>query len=45
MTLVLRSRTYGDLGRYKMPIEKVWDRISADHPTHYVPEQRRAFAA
>jgi hypothetical protein len=23
MTLVLRSRTYGDLGRYKMPIEMI----------------------
>lgn len=45
MTLVLRSRTYGDVGRYKMPIEKVWDRISADNPDHYVPEQRRAFSA
>lgn len=45
MTLVLRSRTYGDLGRYKMPIEKVWDRIAGSNPTHYVPEPRRAFAA
>lgn len=45
MTLVLRSRSYGDLGRYKMPIEKVWDRISSANPTHYVPEPRRAFAA
>lgn len=45
MTLVLRSRVYGDVGRYKMPIEKVWDRISADNPAHYVPEQRRAFSA
>lgn len=45
MTLVLRSRSYGDVGRYKMPIEKVWDRISAKNPEHYVPEPRRAFAA
>lgn len=43
MTLVLRSRTYGDLGRYKMPIEKVWDRIRETCPGHYVPEPKRAF--
>jgi hypothetical protein len=43
MTLVLRSRTYGDLGRYKMPIEKVWDRIQAVDPHHYVPKPKRAF--
>lgn len=42
MTLVLRSRTYGDLGRYKMPIEKVWDAIKKINPAHYVPEPRRA---
>lgn len=45
MTLVLRSRTYGEVGRYKMPIEKVWDRIAVNDPTHYVPEPRRAFQA
>jgi hypothetical protein len=45
MTLVLRSRSFGDIGRYKMPIEKVWNKIRKTHPTHYVPEPRRAFAA
>lgn len=45
MTLVLRSRTYGQLGRHYMPIEKVWDRISAKNPAHYVPQPKRAFAA
>jgi hypothetical protein len=45
MTLVLRSRTYGDLGRYKMPIEMVWDRIHKAAPDHYVPEPKRAFQA
>lgn len=45
MTLVLRSRTYGEVGRYKMPIAKVWDRIRLVDPCHYVPSQRRAFAA
>ena len=43
MTLVLRSRTYGDIGRHKMPIEKVWDRIREINPEHYVPEPKRAF--
>lgn len=43
MTLVLRSRTYGDLGRHKMPIEKVWDAILKTSPGHYVPEPKRAF--
>lgn len=44
MTLVLRSRTYGDVGRHRMPIEKVWDRLRVVAPTHYVPEPKRAFA-
>lgn len=43
MTLVLRSRTYGDLGRYKMPIEMVWDRVRETAPGHYVPQPKRAF--
>lgn len=43
MTLLLRSRNYGEIGRYKMPIEKVWDRIREEHPEHYVPKPRRAF--
>ena len=45
MTLLLRSRQYGDLGRYKMPIEKVWDRIRETDPNHYVPQPKRAFQA
>lgn len=45
MTLLLRSRTYGDIGRYKMPIEMVWDRIRETAPDHYVPEPKRAFQA
>ena len=45
MTLVLRSRKYGDIGRYKMPIEKVWDQIIKTDPGHYVPEPKRAFQA
>ncbi len=45
MTLVLRSRSYGDIGRHKMPIEKVWDRIRQTAPDHYVPQPKRAFQA
>jgi len=45
MTLVLRSRKYGDVGRYKMPIERVWDNIIQTDPKHYIPEPKRAFQA
>ena len=45
MTLVLRSRTYGEAGRFPMPIERVRDIIREKHPDHYVPPQMRAFAA
>lgn len=45
MTLVLRSRLYGDVGRHKMPVEKVWDRIRETAPEHYVPRPKRAFQA
>ena len=45
MSLVLRSRTYGDVGRRVMPIERVRDIILAKHPDHYCPPQQRAFAA
>lgn len=45
MTLVLRSRSYGDVGRYKMPVEMVWDRIRERSPDHYVPAPKRAFQA
>lgn len=45
MSLVLRSRTYGEVGRTLMPVERVRDIILAKHPDHYVPPQQRAFAA
>lgn len=45
MTLVLRSRTYGDRGRIRMPVELVWDRIRETAPEHYIPQPRRAFQA
>lgn len=45
MSLVLRSRRYGDRGRIVMPIEMVRDRILQKHPDHYTPPQLRAFAA
>ncbi|MXO72861.1 helix-turn-helix domain-containing protein [Alteraurantiacibacter buctensis] len=45
MSLVLRSRTYGEVGRTLMPVERVRDIIRAKYPEHYVPPQQRAFAA
>lgn len=43
MSLVLRSRKYGERGRKVMPIELVRDLILAKHPEHYTPPQMRAF--
>jgi hypothetical protein len=45
MSLVLRSRTYGEVGRTLMPIERVRDIIREKHPEHYCPPTMRAFAA
>lgn len=45
MSLVLRSRTYGEVGRHVMPIERVRDLIIATGEAHYVPPQLKAFAA
>ncbi|ABD27422.1 hypothetical protein Saro_2987 [Novosphingobium aromaticivorans DSM 12444] len=45
MTLVLRSRNYGETARIVMPIERVRDLIRAKQPDHYVPPAMRAFAA
>lgn len=44
MSLVLRSRTYGEIGRHVMPIERVRDLILATGKAHYVPPAMRAFA-
>lgn len=45
MSLVLRSRTYGEVGRHVMPIERVRDLILATGAAHYVPREMRAFSA
>lgn len=45
MTLVMRSRQYGERGRIVMPINLVRDIILAKHPEHYTPPTMRAFAA
>jgi len=42
MSLVLRSRRYGETGRILAPIERVRDLILARQP-HYIPPERRAF--
>jgi hypothetical protein len=44
MSLVLRSKRYGETGRILAPIERVRDLILEKQP-HYVPPERRAFAA
>lgn len=44
MSLVLRSKSYGEVGRRVMPIERVRDIIREKHPEHYAPPQIRAFA-
>ena len=45
MSLVLRSKKYGDRGRKVMPIELVRDILREKHPEHYVPQPMRAFDA
>jgi hypothetical protein len=40
ITMVLRSRTYGEVGRRVLPIQEVWDRLSLKSAP-----PRRAFAA
>jgi DNA repair exonuclease SbcCD nuclease subunit len=45
MTTVLRSRTYGEIGRHTLPVEQVRDAISRAEGGAYVPSRRLAFAA
>jgi len=45
MSLVVRSRSYGEVARHVMPIERVRDIIREKHPEHYVPPAMRAFSA
>jgi hypothetical protein len=45
MTMVYRSRTYGEVGRNVMPIERVRDIILATGSDHYIPPEIRAFQA
>lgn len=48
MSLVYRSRTYGEIGRRTVPIQMVYDAIRRGHDADgvsFVPDQRRAFAA
>lgn len=45
MSIVMRSRRYGETGRIVMPIERVRDIIREKHPEHYVPPVVRAFSA
>jgi hypothetical protein len=50
ITIIDRSRTYGEVGRRTLPIQRVRDVIAAAHlregkPAHYQPQALRAFAA
>lgn len=48
MSLVFRSRTYGDIGRRTVPIQMVYDAIRRGHDAagvSFIPQERRAFAA
>lgn len=45
MSLVLRSRRYGETGRIVMPIERVRDIVREKHPEHYAPPVMRAYSA
>jgi hypothetical protein len=48
MSLVFRSRTYGDIGRRTVPIQMVYDAIRRGHDAEgvsFIPQERRAFAA
>ena len=44
MSLVLRSKKYGEVGRRVMPIERVRDIIIETGEAHYCPPEMRAFA-
>jgi hypothetical protein len=44
MSLVLRSKTYGEIGRHKMPIERVRDMLKSIDVAHYCPPDKRAFS-
>lgn len=49
ITIIDRSRTYGEIGRRTLPIRRVRDVIAAamlrDGKTHYQPPEKRAFVA
>lgn len=45
MSIVMRSRNYGEDSRFFMPIERVRDIILEKTPDHYIPQTMRAFAA
>lgn len=43
ITMIYRSRTYGEIGRRLLPLRQVQDRIRAVASDHYVAPDRRAF--
>ena len=42
LTIVYRSRTWGEVSRQMIPIEKVWHEIQSKQDGAYIPKQRRA---
>ncbi len=48
MTMIFRSRTYGEIGRRLLPIQQVWDAVKAGHAgsgATYIPSRREPFTA
>lgn len=43
ITMIYRSRTYGEIGRRLLPLRQVQDRIRRVAADHYVAPERRAF--
>jgi len=43
ISVIYRSRTYGEIGRRLLPLRQVQDRIRLATPSHYVAPERRAF--
>ena len=45
LSMIMRSRTYGEIGRRLLPLRQVQDRIRATaHAGHYIAPRRRAFS-
>lgn len=43
LTIVLRSRNYGEVGRYLVPIQEVWAAVKKGHGGAYTPSAKPVF--